>query len=129
MTMKGLKGEVFVHDERIAGAIPPLGQPDAIPFEITCEHPPTHQFPAWADVRAGNVLVRINPDICEPPWFRLFDCLMFAVEHALTIHALGRDERFEVEFDGTMFLFWQERLAGRNVVMIDTLDRVTQWHA
>jgi hypothetical protein len=81
----GLKGEVFKSpDGRIAGAIPPLGVEGAIPFEILGEYP--GQNPPWADMLvAGNVKCRINPDICTPPYFRLYDCVFLAATQGHTL--------------------------------------------
>jgi hypothetical protein len=71
--LKGLKGEVFTLDGRIAGSIPPSGVRDAIRFEILGEY--AGQHPRWLDMLVDGEKCRINPDSCKPPWFRLFDCV------------------------------------------------------
>lgn len=81
-----LKGEVFANAEgQIGIAIPPAGVPGAIPFEVLDAHGdggdpemPVPGMPAWADVQVGDRKVRINPEIIQPPFHRLADCLWFA---------------------------------------------------
>jgi hypothetical protein len=77
----GLQGETFESNGRIAGCIPPMGQKGAIKFKILGEYP--GQTPRWADMdvftaKGEKRHVRINPDICEFPFFRLYDCVSVA---------------------------------------------------
>jgi hypothetical protein len=82
----GLKGEVFANAEgQIGFAIPPAGVPGAVQFEVLDAHGdgghagmPFPGMPAWADVQVGDRKVRINPEIIQPPFMRLADCLWFA---------------------------------------------------
>jgi hypothetical protein len=95
--LKGLKGEVFSVDGRVAGSVPPLGVPGAVPFEILGEYP--GQTPPWADMMVGKnaaglvrpgllmggtVRTRIHPGICQAPFLRLFDCVSFVWQRLIT---------------------------------------------
>jgi hypothetical protein len=127
--LKGLKGEVFNLGGNIAGSVPPAGLPGAIPFEITGVWPETGHSPSWADVTVGeNVHVRINPDICQPPFFRLFDCVMLAGTQASKVMALEKGIMHTIMLQGVKFLFWPEIISGVAIVMIDTEERVLSWN-
>jgi hypothetical protein len=126
--LRGMKGEVFNMGGRVAGVIPPLGRPDAIPFVIKTVWPATSQFPAWADMIVGdNLRVRINPDICKPPFYRLFDCVAVVSKRTAQILAVEPGHMMSATFQGVRYVFWPEDIGGVQVLMIDTEERVLMW--
>ena len=130
-----LKGEVFECDGRVAVAVPPAGMPGAIPWEILWMYPAGEGFPAWADGKVGGKLVRINPDICQPPYARLADCMAFA--HHCRSQIPGHpetDDCFALMVfppsphpNAEEFVFWKQKIAGQEVIMVDTKKRVESY--
>jgi hypothetical protein len=77
----GLKGECWADRNTgcIGMAVPPMGaHSDAIQWEIMAVTPGDGRTPAWVDLVAGDFRIRINPDICQPPFWRLSDCVWMA---------------------------------------------------
>jgi hypothetical protein len=130
MSIENLKGEIFSVDGKVGIAVPPAGMEDAIPFEVLEIHPPVGPSPAWADILLAGKPVRINPDICQPPFFRLADCLMVAhfQREELPLHTMAAKVTLPPapHPNAQDYLFWRENISGREVVMIDTLERVEQ---
>lgn len=125
----GLKGEVFDLGGRVAGAIPPLGQKNAMPFQINHIHAATEQCPEWADMVVGkDILVRINPDICVYPHYRLFD-MVRSVE-LLKDHLMARTDGAQVPIplQGHTYLLWSTVIGKRRVIMVDTQRRSLSWN-
>ena len=124
--LKGLKGEEFQVGGRIAGAIPPVGTPGAILFEILGEYP--GQNPPWADISIDDLKARINPDICEPPYFRLFDCVRVAAKERESLPLFETGEMARIMLppvphpDAQAFVFF--RAFRGQVTMIDTEERI-----
>ena len=128
-----LAGEVFSDGGRVGIAIPRAGVDGAIPFIIVKVHPAELDggSPAWADLLLGGKAVRINPDICQPPFHRLADCLMVAhhqreklptgdTKAKLTLPPAPHPEAQD-------FVFWKESIGGVEVVLIDRMDRIGQY--
>ena len=131
--LQGLTGDVFNLGGKVAGSIPPSGRPDSISFVVSRVMAEQGQSPAWADMTVdGNIPVRINPDICKPPYVRLFDFVATIGQRTDEISALEPDNYFRVTFGGQEFLFWvasiQSRFGRVNVIMVDTLERVLKWN-
>lgn len=130
----GLAGDVFNLGGKVAGSIPPSGRPNAISFKIGNVMPETALFPAWADMpvvneREQRIPVRINPDICKPPFVRIFDCVAMVGLKIDELLALEPGEKVGATFGGQQFVFWVERPNGRlNLVMVDTLERILKWN-
>lgn len=128
MSIENMKGEIFPVDGKVGIAVPPAGMEGAIPFEVLRVHPPGPTFPAWADILVAGKPVRINPDICQPPFFRLADCLKVAhlQREELPVHTMAAKVTLPPapHPNAQDFVFWRENISGREVVMIDTLERV-----
>lgn len=124
----GLKGEVFEVAGQVAGSVgpSPSGIEGATPWEIHYLHPAMPEFPAWADASVGKIKVRINPEIVQAPYFRLFDC--FAFVHVQHKHLPGPDGMMaKINFGGEDFAFWKTKLDNGTVVMVDTLRRMQEF--
>lgn len=94
--------------------------------------PETGLFPAWADMAVdGTIAVRINPDLCKPPYFRLFDCVAMVRQRVDDLRALKAGEKVVVPFGGQRIAFWVESLQGSfgklNVILVDTPERIQEW--
>lgn len=127
--LPGMRGEVFNNEGRVAGMIPPSGRPDAITFSIGRVWPATNSSPPWTDMLVEqDIRVRINPEICQPPFFRLFDCVMLAATETDKILALDGDDGLFISLQGQTFLCWSENIGGLRVIMIDTEERVLKWN-
>jgi hypothetical protein len=48
-------------------------------------------------------------------------------QHRQEILALPKEAGLRAVFSGETFVFWPEKIAGLEVVMIDTVQRVEQW--
>ena len=98
-------------------------------FKIGFVWPETSDFPAWADMIVGkNIRVRINPDICQPPYFRLFDCVKLVGMEAAKIMALKNGVMYSATLQGQTFVFWPVVIGGLEIIMIDTEERVLDWN-
>lgn len=131
MSIENLTGEVFSDGGKVAIAVPPAGMDGAASFVIVKVHPPGVSIPAWADIILAGSRVRINPEICQPPFFRLADCLMVA-HHQRGDLPLG-DTAAKLTLppaphpNAQEFLFWKQNIGGLEVVMIDTMERVQRY--
>src|SRR5690349_18770717 len=104
---QSVSGELFPNDEQAAGAIPARGTKNAIPFTIIGVQQEGAVAPAWAEIIvADKYHVHMNPELCEPPYSRLFYCLKTVWSDAKTILALKGDDKHAVEFEGEAFFFW-----------------------
>lgn len=123
----GLKGEVFTLGGTVAIQIPPAGREGAIPFHVTYLYPAGPGFPAWADVVAGGVRCRINPDIIKPPYTRLADVLFVAYHQRHYFPRFQSGNMSAVSLppaphpEAENFVFCLTTIAGQEVVLIDTL--------
>lgn len=140
--IEGIVGEITNVGGRIVVSVPATGSPDCIPFHIGKVWPTTEQCPSWADVSVGKTRCRINPDLCQPPWFRLGDCLWLAHTRAKVLPFMGFDAHGYSEFaeitlpapshpNAQAFVLWRTKLCSHlgevEVVMIDTKARVVVW--
>jgi hypothetical protein len=139
--MAALHGEVFLRDGNVTFAIPPNGTQGAIRFEVIRIHPPGLNFPAWVDLRVNGNLCRINPDICQPPFHRLADCVWLAAREreklpVLTVGSPGTMGCAKVTLpphphpEAQEFALWRGILRDNKgfeveAVMIDTMARLT----
>lgn len=94
----GIRGEVFNLDGKIAGAVPPVGQPDGIPFEIGAAWPETSRFPAWTDMMVDDTVL---------PSIRLCDV---GKDPGI---AIATGMMHEITLQGQEFVFWPEVIGGR----------------
>lgn len=131
----GLKGECWPDENgRIGLAVPPLGiHSNAVQWQILELSPASGKTPAWTDLVAGNLRIRINPDICQPPFWRLADCVWFASGLWQTFPS--GDQWAMLSFPpephphSQAFVFQRCTLhGGIEGVIIDTLDRCKQFH-
>lgn len=128
----GLKGEVFELDGRVAGCIPPSGQPGVIRFEVLGEYP--GQTPRWADMlvftKDGEERwTRINPEICTRPFWRLLDCVYAAAmtpwkEFSLASAGQHTAMWFPPQPHPEACLFVFTRAFNGKLLLIDTHDRM-----
>ena len=126
--LQDISGELLLNEDTAAGAIPPLGAKNAIPFKITGVQQEGAVDPAWAEIIVGGKLhVRINPEICEAPYSRLFGCLKTVWSDAQTILALKGDDKHAVEFEGEPFFFWPAHDEQQTIV-VDTEERLLKWN-
>ena len=121
-----VSGEVWNHQGKVAGAIPAIPRPDGIPFRMIRFHPATDKSPDWVDMFVGNKPVRINPEISQPPFFRLFDCVAYVHLNGRKIRNLPNGNCASQVLQDRVFLFWYEREIG--CIMVDTQDRIDRWH-
>ena len=129
----GLAGDVFNLDGKVAGSIPPSGRPDAISFRISRVVSGSSLFPAWADMMVnGGIPVRINSDICKPPYVRLFFCVGMVGQKIDELLALEPEHNVGANFDGQQFVFWVESLQSPfrklDLIIVDTMERVLKWN-
>ena len=131
--LQGMKGDVFNLGGKVTGSIPPSCLPNAISFAITRVMPETERFPAWTDMFVdGTVGVRINPGICQSPYFRLFDCVAIIGQKGNELLAMELGKKVEVTFGGQEFIFWVESMQSpfgtMKVIVVDTLERILKWN-
>ncbi|QDU29450.1 hypothetical protein ETAA8_45600 [Anatilimnocola aggregata] len=129
--LERLVGEVFEHLGKVAGAIPPLNREDAIPFRVGTVCPATAEFPAWADmIVRTRIRTRINPDICQPPFFRLFDVVATIARNEQRLLAIDDDspEKVTAKFQGQVFYFWPAWIGDVRAIMVDTEERILKWN-
>ncbi len=130
----GLKGECWGDENgQIGLSVPPVGiHSDSIQWQIVEVHPVSGGSPAWADVVAGNRRIRINPDICQPPFLRLADCIWIA--RGLWQSLPTGDNWAKLSFPpkphphSQEFVFQRFMLEGVEGVLIDTFERCKQFH-
>jgi hypothetical protein len=129
-----LKGEVVKSPHgRIDGAVPPIGMPGAIRFEIFGEYP--GQNPPWADmqleVEGRLIKCRINPKICRAPFFRLWDCVNIVAEDSDKFPLIESGNMATTWFppqphpDSQQFVFVRAFMG--QLVLIDTYARAKQF--
>lgn len=125
-SMDLISGEVWNHQGKVAGAIPAIPRPDGIPFRMIRFHPATDQSPDWVDMFVGDKPVRINPEISQPPYYRLFDCVAYVHLNGRKIRNLPIGNGASQMLQGRAFRFWYEKKLG--CIMVDTQDRIDRWH-
>lgn len=123
---KLISGELLTGFNRVTIAVPAIGSEDGIPFSVNGVWDATGSYPAWADVTVGGVAVRINPDIIEAPYFRLADCLFFAFHRSADLPRKAT-HKIKQRLGETDYLFWRDKIGARDVVMVDTYDRLLSW--
>ena len=74
----GVKGEAWNQNGGIALAVPPVGVPNSIPFEVHAVREDNGQ--TWCDVQSGSLALRIAAEICQN-YPRLADCVVRAHQH------------------------------------------------
>lgn len=120
--IKNLKGCVFEHNGKVAGAVPPIDNPDAIPFHVLSVHPATWDFPDWANIMSGNIPIRINPAICQPPYLRLFDIIALVNQTYNQLIDL-QPKTTTATLGGQEFVLFATDIQEMKVIMVDTLER------
>ena len=130
----GLKGEAFKLDGRVAVAVPPMGNPDAIQWEIGYAYPGTKEFPEWVDVTVNGQPCRINPEICEAPFLRLAECVVIVDTQRDMLPNIEQGTWASITLppiphpDAKVFVFARAIFGGiLEVVMIDTLERTQKY--
>jgi hypothetical protein len=140
--MSTLTGEVFERNGATAFAIPPVGTPGAIKFELLNIHGPGVNFASIASLLVDGMTFEIDPELCKAPFDRLADCLMFAVRQRLNLPFFptpGSNRNTITGIKATFpppphpeaedYLFFRRQvtdLAGRplEIVMIDKVSRL-----
>ena len=132
--LAGLKGECWGDENgQIGLSVPPLGiHPDAIQWKIVDVTAASGRTPAWADVVAGKRRIRINPDICQPPFWRLADCVWFTCGLWESLPTGSEWARIALppkpHPHSQEFVFQRCTLPGGvEVVLIDTFDRCEEF--
>lgn len=79
----GLRGAVGGFQGKVQGCIGRDAETpfQGIAFEIVGESPAVNDMPAWVDVLVDGQKCRINPAICQFPWWRFFDCVCYAARY------------------------------------------------
>lgn len=141
MATEGMRGELFSEGGFCAFAIPPAGIAGAVPFEVVRVWPAGPDFPEWADIDLAGRRVRIAPDICEPPFYRLADCLWFAHRcwGELPLSGGGSGGRGVVDMaqfrfppaphpEGEDFVMWRIPDKHGEILLIDRPERVKSYN-
>jgi hypothetical protein len=129
-TDETISGEIFEFDGRIAVSIPPSGQPNSTRFDLYDTHPESPGSPAWRDGILAGKRVRIAPDICQPPYTRLADCLHLANQQWETIphnQAVATSLPPLPHPNSEEFVFMRVEIAGEDCCLIDKRKRFEQF--
>ena len=121
-----LNGEVFDLNGRVAGSVPACGIEGAIPFQVVTRWPGDATSPSWVDVLiAGRIKTRLNPAICEAPYFRLFDVVCRVSQNEKQILTLKNNTAAGTVLGGTSYLFSQ----WNGLILVDSSERAKQWES
>jgi hypothetical protein len=132
--LTGQGGCVFSVDGRIAGAMPPIAMPGAILFRIGVRWKGDTRMPEWQDVTIGTddahtKALRMNPALVHNS-MRLYDCVSLAWRHWGEFKSMPEFTVMDLppkpHPNSVQVAFALARIDGRQVLMIDTLERIRQ---